>query len=142
MMMITILLLLMIHFFFQYRKEFRLNVFFMSDISMKVKELGLIRVKQLQRIKYRYQSESKECMLEIMVETFHRTINSDIFVHSVMLYTIVLTYDVCCIPINIYVLSIHFGFSDHQLSGVRPSNQFLQPSICLCQCPFMNFLHC
>lgn len=54
----------------------------MSDISMKVKELGLIRVKQ---------SESKECMLEIMVETFHRTINSDLFVHSVMLYTIVLT---------------------------------------------------
>lgn len=42
--------------FFQYKKEFRLNVFFMSDISMKVKELGLIRVKQLQRIKYRYQS--------------------------------------------------------------------------------------
>lgn len=91
-MMITILLM-MITFFFQYKKEFRLNVFFMSDISMKVKELGLIRVKQLQRIKYRYQSESKECMLEIMVETFHRTINSDLFVHSVMLYTIVLTYD-------------------------------------------------
>lgn len=103
MMMITILLLLMITFFFQYKKEFRLNVFFMSDISMKVKELGLIRVKQLQRIKYRYQSESKECMLEIMVETFHSSDNSDLFVHSVMLYTIVLTYDYFVVFLQIFM---------------------------------------
>lgn len=75
----------------------------MSDISMKVKELGLIRVKQLQRIKYRYQSESKECMLEIMVETFHSSDNSDLFVHSVMLYTIVLTYDYFVVFLQIFM---------------------------------------
>lgn len=47
----------------------------------------------------------------------------------------------CSIPINIYVLSIHFGFSDHQLSGVRPSNQFLQPSICVSVSVYEFFLH-